>query len=95
MTTRWIPQLLALPLLSLSAAAQWSSDATANLSLGDGPGSQVQPKVVASAGQGNWVSWFGGTGFDVRVQRQDGAGVEQFAHNGVLVSDRGFSSTQD
>ncbi len=93
-----VPVLRLLSALSLSSAlvaAQWSSDAAVNLPLGEGAGSQVQPKVVSDGNGGTWVSWFGGSGFDVFVQHLDADGVEQFAHNGLLVADRGFSSTQD
>ena len=77
--------------------AQWGSDAANNLSLGDGPSDQAQPKLQSAGGGNLYLSWFDGigSGYDVRVQRQDAAGNEIFAHNGVLVADRGFSSTQD
>jgi len=79
------------------ALAQWGSDPANNLSLGDGAGDQAQPKLQAAGGGNLYLSWFDGivSGYDVRVQRLDAAGNELFAHNGVLVADRGFSSTQD
>jgi len=78
-------------------AAQWSSDPLVNFSLGDGAGDQVQAKVASTDDGGAYISWFDsiGNGFDVRVQKLDAAGNEVFAHNGVLVADRDFSSTQD
>ena len=63
----------------------------------DRSGEQVQTKIVPTADGGCYVSWFDNStgGYDVYLQRLDAAGVEQWAHNGVLVADRGFSSTQD
>jgi len=89
----------ALPLLilTLPASAQWSSDPAVNFSVGDGTGDQVQSKIAPTSDGGCYLSWFDsiGNGFDVRLQRLDAAGNELWAHNGVLVADRGFSSTQD
>jgi hypothetical protein len=82
-------------LLSVPAAAQWSSDPAENLAIADLPVQDEQPKVVATADGGCYVSWFSDAGFDVRLQRLDASGVEQWAHNGILVADRAFSSTQD
>jgi hypothetical protein len=83
--------------LPTSALAAWSSDPAVNLSVADAAGDQVQPKVAPTSDGGCYLSWFDaiGNGFDVRVQKLDAAGNELLAHNGVLVADRGFSSTQD
>ncbi len=92
------PALVALVLCASASAglAQFSSDAAANLAVGAGPGDQVQAKVVATADGGCYVAWFdGGAGYDVRLQRLDAGGNEQWGPNGVLVADRSFSSTQD
>ncbi|MFT4540775.1 MAG: hypothetical protein ACI835_003233 [Planctomycetota bacterium] len=88
---------LSTSLLCTLASAQWSSDAANNLSVADGAGDQVQSKIAATQDGGCYISWLDGigSGFDVRVQRLDAAGNEQWTHNGVLVADRGFSSTQD
>ncbi len=88
---------LALTLLAPLAAAQWSSDPANNLAVGDSASDQNQPKLAATTDGGCYVSWFDGigSGWDVRLQRLDADGVEQWAHNGVLVADRSFSSTQD
>jgi hypothetical protein len=77
--------------------AQWSADPSANLVLADRSGPQVQPKIVARADGGFYVSWFDSStgGYDVYLQRLDAAGVEQWPHDGVLVADRSYSSTQD
>jgi len=94
--------LLAVSLLATTAASQWSADPLQNRAAADRAGEQTQPKLVATADGGFYLSWFdndpGGTpafGYDVYLQRFDSAGVEQWAHNGVLVADRGFSSTVD
>jgi hypothetical protein len=77
--------------------AQWSDDPADNLVVADRTGPQVQPKIVATADGGFYVSWFDSStgGYDVYLQRLDAEGVEQWPHNGVLVADRGYSSTQD
>lgn len=94
--TRLLCCLLALIIASV-AHAQWSSDPAVNLPVANNAGDQVQPKVAPTADGGCYISWFdnSGGGYDVRLQRLDVNGVEAFAHNGILVADRGFSSTQD
>jgi hypothetical protein len=79
------------------AHAQWSTDPNANLVVADGTNEQVQPKMAATADGGFYVSWFDNStgGYDVRLQRLDVAGNELWPHNGVLVADRDFSSTED
>ncbi|MHC4947101.1 MAG: hypothetical protein ACYTG1_02410 [Planctomycetota bacterium] len=80
--------------IAAPAPGQWTDQ---NLPIADGAGEQVQPKIVPTADGGAYVSWFdnGTGGYDVYLQRLDADGNEQWAHNGVLVADRGFSSTQD
>lgn len=94
--------LLALLCLAGSARAQWSADPASNLALAQGAFSEVQPKLVATGDGGFYVSWYASDpagspafGFDVRLQRIDAGGNEVWAPGGVLVADRGFSSTQD
>ncbi|MFT7462428.1 MAG: hypothetical protein ACI9EF_000768 [Pseudohongiellaceae bacterium] len=89
--------MLSLALLTPALLAQWSTDDSVNLAVADGGSDQSQPKVVATADGGAWVSWFDGigTGWDVRVSRLDVGGIEAIGHGGVLLADRGFSSTQD
>ena len=72
------------------------------LALADTADEEAQPKVAQRADGGSYVSWFhsdpGGSpafGFDVRLQRLDADGNELWPHGGVLIADRGFSSTQD
>ena len=79
------------------ATPQWSTDPAANLAVADPSGDQVQPKIAPTSDNGCYISWFDsiGNGFDLRLQKLDADGNEQWAHNGILVLDRGFSSTQD
>jgi len=87
--------LLVLLVASISHA-QWSSDPAVNLPVADAAGTQVQPKVAPTSDGGCYISWFDGAGgYDLRLQKLDSGGEEVFAHNGVLVANRGFSSTQD
>jgi hypothetical protein len=53
--------------------------------------------MVPTADGGCYVSWFddGNGGYDVYLQRLDARGNELWPHNGVLVADRNYSSTQD
>ncbi|MFT7663713.1 MAG: hypothetical protein ACI87A_001940 [Planctomycetota bacterium] len=90
--------------LALSAlpSAQWSTDAALNQRLSDGDGDEVQSKVRVGTDGFAFVSWFDsdpdGTpafGYDVRLQRLDPSGNEQWAAGGITVADRGYSSTQD
>ncbi|MBX3378263.1 MAG: hypothetical protein KF678_14810, partial [Phycisphaeraceae bacterium] len=83
--------------LAGTALAQWSTDPANNLRIADRTGEQVQPKIQASPDGGCWVSWFDNAagGYDVYVQRLSADGQEQLPHNGVLVCDRGVSSTVD
>ena len=78
-------------------SGQWSDDPGVNLVVADRSGPQVQAKMVATSDGGFYVSWFDNSsgGYDVYLQRLNAAGVEQWAHNGVLVADRSFSSTQN
>jgi len=80
-----------------AAFAQWSTDPAAPLAVADRSGPQVQPKIVGITGGGFYISWFDSStgGYDVYLQRLDVGGNEMWPHNGVLVADRGFSSTQD
>lgn len=89
--------LAACALLAGPALAQWSSDPAQNLVVADRSGEQAQPKLAATSDGGFYVSWFDNSdlGYDVYLQRLDAAGVEQWPHNGVLIADRAFSSTQD
>lgn len=84
------------------ATAQFSTDAAANLVVAGEAYEEAQPKVVVTADGGFYVSWFandpGGSpagGYDVRLQRFNSFGLAEWPAGGILVADRGFSSTQD
>lgn len=91
---RHLPLLLAL-LVAAPALAQWSDDPAQNLTLADLPGGQNQPKLVATADGGFYVSWFGGPGYDVYLQRLDATGSALWDEGGLRIADRDFSSTED
>lgn len=78
------------------ASAQWSPDPGVNTTLADRSGEQVQPKLAWGA-ESVYAAWFDNAtgGYDVYLQRLTSAGVEAWAHNGVLLADRSFSSTVD
>lgn len=84
-------------LLPLISHAQWSNDSLNNLVLSDRSDDQVQPKIVTTDEGGSYVSWFDNSegGYDVYLQRLDINGIEQWPHNGILIADRGYSSTQE
>lgn len=99
---RNLPCLAAVVGLAVPLAAQWSASPAANLAIADGSATQDQPKLAPTADGGCYVSWYDSDpngsppfGYDVRLQRLDQAGHELWGHGGVLVADRGFSSTQD
>jgi len=93
---RLVPLLIVLTSVP-PALAEWNPDPAQNLAIADRAQDQVQPKVVATSDGGCYISWFDNStgGYDVYLQRLDAAGDEQWAHHGLLVADRGFSSTQD
>lgn len=80
-----------------TALAQWSGDSTVNTAIADHSGEQTQSKIRLTADGGAYVSWFDNEtgGYDVRLQRIDKDGNEQWAHNGILIADRGYSSIED
>ncbi len=91
--------LVSLILIAVASVGlgEWSNDPANNLVVADRSGEQAQPKIVATADGGFYISWFDNSagGYDVYLQRLDAAGDEQWVHNGVLVADRAYSSTQD
>jgi len=94
---RVVTPCLAIALAAGAAHAQWSTHAASNLVVADRSGDQVQPKVRATPDGGCYISWFDNSsgGYDVYLQRLSAAGVEQWAHNGILIADRSVSSTVD
>ncbi len=91
---------LSASLLALTAShalAQWPTGTTQHLAIADAPSDQNQVKLMEAPDGGVWLSWLDGiaSGWDVRAQRLNTDGLEVFPHQGVLVADRSFSSTQD
>lgn len=86
---------LALLLLAAPLAAQWSPSAASNLSLADGAGEQVLNKIALTSDGGAYVGWFDNRngGYEVRLQRLDRDGVEQWPHNGIVVSNNPQSTS--
>lgn len=80
-----------------ASQAQWSADAADNLIVADEYADQTQPKIVATADGGYYLSWFDDIdhGFGIHLQRLDAQGNEQWAHNGVLVAERNLGFTYD
>ncbi len=89
--------LLLAALLTASAHAQWSSDPNTNLVIADRPNGQATPKVRIFSDGSCAVSFIGnvGNGFDTFLQRLDRGGSEVWAHNGIMVDDSHYSSSQD
>ena len=81
--------------LAVPATAQWPNTPTTNLSVADGAGEQVLPKIAATPDGGSYVGWFDNRsgGYEVRLQRLDKNGVEQWAHNGIVVSNNPQSTS--
>ncbi len=75
----------------------WSHDPAQNLVIADRAGEETQAKILARADGGFYVSWFDNTdgGYSLRLQRLDANGVAQWAHNGIVVAARNYSSTTD
>ncbi len=87
---------VALTMTAHHAQGQWTDDPMVHQVVADGPGEQVQPKLSPTTDGGCYVSWYSSqTGYDVRLQRLDASGTPLWGDNGILVADRGFSSTQD
>ncbi len=83
--------------LAAPTLGDFSDDPTMPLAVGDRTGEQAQAKVAPTTDGGCYISWFDNSagGYDVYLQRLDASGNEMWAHNGILIADRGFSSTQD
>jgi len=71
-----------------AALAQWPSDPTENLRLADHPSRQIVPKISSTPDGGSYVGWYdmASGNYDVYLQKLDANGVEQWPHNGILVS---------
>lgn len=82
-------------LLAAVASAQWPTTSSLNLPIGDFANEQVVNKVAATADGGCYVGWFDNRngGYAVWLQRFDAAGVEQWQHGGILVSNNPQSTS--
>lgn len=81
--------------LTSALAAQWATDPLRNLAIGDRSGEQVLAKIAAIPDGGCYIAWFDNSagGYAVYMQRLDAAGVEQWPHGGVLLSNQPQSSS--
>lgn len=97
MTSRFVFSALVASGIVSPLFAQWSIDPATNLTVADRSGDQVQPKIRAHADGSASIAWLDNAagGYDTYVARLDASGVDQWAHNGVLVINTGYSSTQD
>ena len=89
MRTRWTVALFAgFLFLAPSVAAQWPGSTAVDLLIADRTGGQTIPLIESSSDGGTYIAWFdpASGNFDVYLQRLNAAGVEMWAHNGVLVS---------
>lgn len=77
--------------------ASWPEDPAMNQAIADRIGDQIQPKICIAPDGSAFVSWFDNAdgGYDVYLQRFDPDGNELWTHNGILLADRNYSSTQD
>ena len=94
-TTFSLAALVSFSFVAASAAAQWSPNAAQNLSVADGAGEQVLNKIALLPDGGCYVGWFDNRngGYEVRLQRLDRDGQEQWAHNGIVVSNNPQSTS--
>ncbi len=74
--------------MTAAAAAQWSNNSSQNSAIGDLVGEQAVPKIAARADGGCFVGWFDNSSgaYQLRLQRLDVHGTEQWPHNGIVVS---------
>lgn len=70
------------------AFGAWPDDPSVNLAVADGGGEQVLPKIAGLPAGGCYIGWYDNRSgnYDVRLQRLDAMGNEQWPHNGILVS---------
>jgi hypothetical protein len=78
----------ALFLSAAAALAQWSGDPAVNNPVAERAGTETIPLVVSTSDGGTYIAWFDPTdgSFQVRLQRLNAVGVEQWAHNGIVIS---------
>ena len=86
-------RLIALSILLITAVtgpalAQWPSDPSENLPLGDGAGSQVVPHMAINADNSVYTGWYNtqSGNYDVSLQLVSADGTEMWPHGGIIVS---------
>lgn len=81
-------------LLAHPASALWPTDPSVNLAIAERAGSETEPIPAPTSDGGCYVGWFDPTGgsYAVYLQRLDRLGVEQWPHNGILISDHAQDS---
>lgn len=80
--------------LAPAAHAQYSSDPANPLTIAASAGEDVQPKISKGPSDGQYISYFSGTGYDIFLDLRDSHGNAAWAAP-VLIEDRAFSSTTD
>ena len=80
--------ILILIAISGTAFAQWSSDSAVNLSICDGSGDQAVPHIAITSDNYCYTGWYDtrSGNYDVGLQLLDPDGMEQWDHNGIIVS---------
>ena len=89
-----IAALSAIGSLASSALAQYSSDPNAPLAIVATAGDDVQPKIAPAPSDGQYISYFSGTGYDIFLELRSASGNAVWA-SPLLIEDRAFSSTTD
>jgi hypothetical protein len=86
----------AIACLGSNVLAGWSSDPAQNLPIADRPQEQGYPLMGPTTDGGCYIAWFDDAedGYDVRLQRLDKMGNELWPHNGIMVADRDYNSTE-
>lgn len=86
-------------LAATAATAQWATDPSVNLLVGDGPGEQVVPHAAVVPDGGSfagftWVGWYDNdsANYDVAAQLLAPDGVPVFPQGGIIVSDQNQDS---
>ncbi|MBM4111465.1 MAG: hypothetical protein FJ254_08950 [Phycisphaerae bacterium] len=74
--------------------AQYSSDPTVPLAISATAADDVQGKIAAAPNDGQYISYFTGSGYDIYLDRRDHRGNSVWSAP-VLIEDRAFSSTTD
>jgi hypothetical protein len=87
-TCRLAASLVLLLACAEASFAQWNGDPSANLAIAQRTGRETIPLLASTSDGGTYVAWFDPTdgSYAVRLQRLSAIGVEQWPHNGILVS---------